>query len=129
MKKIILIYALLLNGGLAFADNKPTAFLPLLTQDDQKEILSIIDHDCADSWCSGDYEYKFSTFSCNENSSVCTLTFKIIDREGKPGESKPRNRRCIFKGIVSRAMLFHESKLNEEFYDQLNYCISNRESK
>jgi hypothetical protein len=128
MKNFMMMTAFLIYSGLSQAHNFQPGFLPLLTQEDQKEILSIIDHTCADSWCAGDYEYKFSTFSCNENSSVCTLTFKIIDRDAKPNEVKSRNRRCIFKGIVSKSMLFHESRLNEEFYDQLNYCISKRES-
>ena len=119
----------MLISSITFANAESTQpFSQILTEKDKTEILEIIDRVCADSWCSGDYEYKFSKFSCNDNSSKCILSFKIIDRDAKPGEVKSRNRRCIFKDITSREKIFTGVSLSEEFYDQLNYCVSNRES-
>ncbi|MBC7538144.1 MAG: hypothetical protein H7281_04945 [Bacteriovorax sp.] len=123
---LILIIMATLNIVIA-APSQP--FLQIITEKDKSEVLAIIDRVCADSWCSGDYEYKFSTFSCNDNTAACTLTFKIIDRDAKPGEVNFRNKRCIFKEITSKEKIFTGVTLNEEFYDQLNYCVSNRESK
>jgi hypothetical protein len=108
--------------------NSANAITEIVNTSDKKEILALIDHTCADTWCSGDYEFKFQTFSCNDNSGVCTLTFKIIDRDEKPGMLGIRNRRCIFKGLTSKEKIYHEHTLSEEFYDQLNYCVSNRET-
>ncbi len=101
----------------------------IMNETDKNEVLKIIDHDCADSWCSGDYNYKFLTFNCNDITETCTLSFTIIDRDVKPGEVNSRNRRCIFKGITSKEKIFTGATLNEEFYDQLTYCISSREAK
>lgn len=124
MKKILITVILLLNINFLSANGS----IQILTDNDRKEVLSIIDRDCADSWCAGDYEYKFQNFSCNDSTAVCTLSFKIIDRDAKPGTVKERNRRCIFKGITSKTKILNGNNLNEEFYDQLNYCVSNRES-
>lgn len=102
------------------------AFAPILTQEDQVEVLKIIDHDCADTWCAGDYEYKFSTFTCNETKSTCTLSFKIIDRDDSAGTTNYKNKRCIFKGITGKDKIIFENSLTEEFYEELNNCISSR---
>jgi hypothetical protein len=119
---------ILLTSLCAFA-LPPSPVTQILNENDKAEVIKIIDQVCADSWCSGDYDYKFSTFSCNENIATCTLGFKIIDRDAKPGEVNYRNKRCIFKGITSKEKIYFGTSLNEEFYDQLNNCVSNRESK
>lgn len=111
-----------------FGLNSAYAITEIVSANDKKEILALIDHTCADTWCSGDYEFKFQTFSCNDNSGVCTLTFKIIDRDAKPDMQGIRNRRCIFKGLTSKEKIYHDHALSEEFYDQLNNCVSNRET-
>jgi hypothetical protein len=125
MKNFIAIFTLLfIFNSITFANTTQ-----ILTSNDQQEILNLIDHTCADSWCAGDYEFKFSTFSCNNLTFKCTLTFKIIDRDSHPGEISARNKRCIFNGITSKDKIFYDGILNEEFYDQLNYCVSSRETK
>lgn len=128
MKTILATLIIASTINFAQAASAPS-LTQILNENDKNEVLTIIDRVCADSWCSGDYDYKFSTFSCNDNTATCTLTFKIIDRDAKPGEINFRNRRCIFKGITSREKIFTGVTLNEEFYDQLNSCVSNRESK
>jgi hypothetical protein len=128
MLKTILLLMICLNV-LGTAHATSDSFMVIITQNDSTEVLKLIDRVCADSWCSGDYDYKFSTFSCNDASNSCVLSFKIIDRDAKPPEVKIKNKRCIFKGITSSEMLYHENKLNEEFYDKLNVCVSDRESR
>jgi hypothetical protein len=100
----------------------------IISETDKNEVLRLIDHICADSWCSGDYNYQFTGFSCHDTSNTCTLSFKIIDRDSKPSESHSRNRRCIFKGITSISNIIHDTTLSEDFYDKLNYCVSAREA-
>lgn len=127
LKVFTLISGLMLNVYIAQA-NEATSFRQIITENDKTEILKLIDHACADSWCSGDYDYKFSSFSCNDTNAICILGFKIIDRDAKPGEVKAVNRRCIFKNISSINDVVENHALTEVFYDQLNYCVSNRES-
>lgn len=127
IKACTLILFLMVNLNLANAfEGSP--FKQILNENDKAEVIKLIDHICADSWCAGDYDYKFTKFSCNDTTLVCTLSFKIIDRDSKPGESSESNRRCIFKGISSIDDIIHESTLTQEFYDKLNFCVSNRES-
>jgi hypothetical protein len=127
LKKTFMIISIV--TALSTANAASLAFKPIITENDSAEVLKLIDRVCADSWCSGDYDYKFSTFSCNDSSAACILTFKIIDRDAKPGEVNSKNKRCIFKGLTTSEMIFHENKLDEEFYDKLNYCVSDRESR
>ena len=129
MIKIISIILMLATSIPLANATQSQPFLQILNEKDKDEVIEIIDRTCADSWCSGDYEYKFSRFSCNDNTAVCVLSFKIIDRDAGPGERQARNKRCIFKNIISKEKIFAGATLTESFYDQLNYCISNRESK
>ena len=128
MKSILAIIGLVVCTNI-YSTSSEAAATPILTESDCGQVLQIIDRVCADSWCSGDYDYKFSTFSCNDNTAVCTLTFKIIDRDAKPPQNAVRNRRCIFKGLNTKEKILTGDNLNEEFYDQLNICVSSRESK
>ena len=105
------------------------ALRPIMTENDSAEVLKLIDRACADSWCAGDYNYKFQTFSCSDTTGACTLTFKIIDRDARPGEVNSKSKRCVFRGITSSEMIYHQNKLDEEFYDKLNCCVSDRESR
>ena len=120
---------IIILSSLVTANASQLAFRPIVTQNDSIQVLKLIDRVCADSWCAGDYDYKFSAFSCNDSTSICTLSFKIIDRDAKPGEQNSKSKRCIFQQITSSEMIFHENKLNEEFYDKLNFCVSDRESR
>ena len=129
MKKLSMMLIIFTSISFAKAADPSHEFAQILNENDKNEVLEIIDRVCADSWCSGDYDYKFSKFSCNDNNATCILSFKIIDRDAKPNEVKVRNRKCNFKGITSKEKVFTGATLSEEFYDQLNFCVSNRESK
>ncbi len=128
MIKLILAFTFVFQVSLSFASDT-NSFLKIISDEDKVEILSTIDRVCADSWCSGDYEYQFSNFSCNDNTSTCTLTFKIIDRDSGPTEAHLRNKKCIFKGITSKEKIISGVTLNQKFYDQLNYCVTDRETR
>lgn len=104
-------------------------FTNVITSNEKDHILHMIDEVCADTWCAGDYDYKFTSFNCNSDSRNCTLSFKIIDRDARGNEPKEVLRRCNFKNVVGIKNIVDDDKLNEEFYDQLNICITNRESK
>jgi hypothetical protein len=127
MKFYVFTLLLLINLNLAEA-NEATSFTEILSGNDQTEILKLIDHICSDSWCAGDYDYKFSAFSCNDTNALCTLSFQIIDRDSKPTETHSFKRRCTFKGISSINNIIRDKNLTEEFYDKLNICVSDRES-
>lgn len=127
LKSASLLFVII--SALTSVNAETTSLGPIVTQNDCTQVLKLIDRVCADSWCAGDYDYKFSAFSCNDTSAACTLSFKIIDRDAKPGEIKSKSKRCIFQGITSSEMIYHENKLNEEFYDKLNFCVSDRESR
>jgi hypothetical protein len=128
MVKMIALISVFVFGLTQAMGIESMASKQILSSSEKNEVLELIDHACADSWCSGDYNYKFSAFSCNDTTSVCTLTFKIIDRDAKPGEPNSVSRRCLFTKISSVNDIIQGHNLNEEFYDKLNYCVSNRES-
>ena len=101
MKILFITFLLILNANLALA-NSINSFAPIVTEDDKAAILKIIDRDCADTWCSGDYEYQFLAFNCSDPTATCVLSFRIIDRDRKNGSTNFRNKRCTFRNITSK---------------------------
>ena len=89
-----------------------------------KEAIRRIDGTCADTWCSGDFDYKFEQLHCSAKPKSCRLVFKMWDR------SKPKTRHgvsCDAYKVARYADLVSGWDLTEPFYDQLNECIAKLE--
>lgn len=115
-----------------------------LDSKEKKEILSIIDSQCGDTWCEGDYSYKFKSIQCENNLKSCELQFQMIE-ENAPKKSflntmetssfiaKVSNVHevvCEIKNISQKSGILNADKtLNESFYDTLSNCISVLEKK
>ena len=84
----------------------------------------IIDMTCADTWCEGDYDFKFTDLNCNNRNFVCTLGVKVIDREIR----HTRQEKCTFEKITSKEKIIYKHALTDNFYDQLNDCITRLEN-
>ena len=103
---------------------------PSLTDAEEKLVLRLIDGICGDTWCEGDYNYRFKSLKCNFSQGHCKLTY---DRGLWPAENQSikwsqKNRKCALRGIHELKDLVRDQNgyqsLNETFYDQLNACFN-----
>jgi hypothetical protein len=117
---------------------EPTAAEPqpvvtnALTPDQVKTALKLIDDICGDTWCSGDYDFRFHRLTCTTPSATCTLGLQIIPREGVPATQPSYLRTCPtqgftgFNSLVVTASNGYQS-LDQDYYSELTECIATLE--
>jgi hypothetical protein len=112
----------LLVGSLIYSSHAQA-----LSSDWNREALDAIDSICADTWCSGDYNYRFDSLKCDFNREVCVLRYRAAEW---PAEGKPmrftRTGRCKLTGIRSPGDLIEASggdRLKDAPYEQITACL------
>lgn len=97
---------------------------------ERKEVLRSIDNVCGDTWCEGDYNFKFKNFSCNKLNKSCYVSFHFIKSDEQSVETYSPVQFCHFNNITSIKQV-QESKLalNDHFYEELTNCIESLESQ
>jgi hypothetical protein len=90
--------------------------------------LKLIDDICADTWCSGDYDFGFRRLSCSRTAKTCTLTLQVFPRDGA-GAKRSYWRSCKTAGFEGFASLVHTSStgyqsLEDDYYDALTECTT-----
>lgn len=123
MKKYILLL-LILIADTAFSKGADDLF----TSTQKNDILRQIDNVCADTWCEGDYNFKFNEFTCDKERKTCELNFQFIKYDDNNTEILSSIKFCHFEKIKSyRQLMESKHQLNENFYDDLSDCISDLE--
>ena len=98
-----------------------------LTSDQAQTALGLIDDICADTWCSGDYDFGFRRLTCSRAAKTCTLTLQVFPRDGVASKEKGYWRSCKtfgfsgFGSLVERSVSGFQS-LNDDYYDALTEC-------
>jgi hypothetical protein len=125
MKQIILMFVLLMTSAV-FAHESNELFSP--TQ--SNEVIRAIDDVCGDTWCEGDYNFKFINFSCNKLAKSCDLSFHFIKSDEQSVETYSPVQVCHFQNITNFKQI-KDSKysLNDNFYEELTNCIDNRQNE
>lgn len=122
--KFIMLTALIFTSFSAYSASP-------FTSSQEKTVLKAIDDVCGDTWCEGDYGFRFNSFTCDKTTSTCELNFQFIKREeNDEREVLSAEQVCRFKNIKTFSQLM-ENKwgLSDKFYDSVSDCISARESK
>jgi len=104
----------------AYADDLGSKF--------RQEVLAAVDMICADTWCEGDYNFKFTGLECSFERSLCVLSY---DAGAWPSEGQriqwSRHESCRLKGVRSRADLLvpmgSARRLADSPYEQITRCI------
>jgi hypothetical protein len=102
-----------------------------LTRSEQKRVLTAIESDCADTWCEGDFDFKFDSIRCQFERRLCRLGFRAGRRPVEAGRIRFTIRtHCILNGIAGPSDILstaggHEA-LKEPAYEQINECIDYR---
>jgi hypothetical protein len=100
----------------------------IFTPKERKNILKVIDTICADSWCEGDYDFKFLDLYCAKKTHRCDLTFQFIKTEDENHQVKSPVQTCSISNIKGiESVLSNEDMLNNDFYDELSECILSKE--
>jgi hypothetical protein len=99
-----------------------------LTDDQAKTVLRVIDNTCGDTWCDGDFDFRFKKIVCQPARNSCTmLTF---DTYPAFSDQKPsyywRSCRMVgfskYEDLINTAPTGYQS-LTEGFYDAVSDCI------
>jgi len=91
----------------------------------EKTVLQEIDNLCGDSWCEGQYDYKFDSFKCFKDSK-CILNFKMLEITDAYGMIEIYQN-CFIKSKDVTSSLDKDNALKTDVYDQINTCISKKE--
>lgn len=120
MKSIIIICSFFISSAL-FAESEE-----IFSKPQNQKIVEAIDNICADSWCEGNYNYEFTSFSCDKSVHTCNLSFYFINTETEDGISVYSPLQiCSFSNIMNlKQILTRTNSLNDNFYSELDMCIS-----
>jgi hypothetical protein len=104
-----------------------------LTADQSAVVLKQIDDICGDTWCSGDYNYAFTRFSCRLDLGRCTMSVKVIRPEWNGVPEATFQRYCRLTGITQFEQMVQTApggyqSLVDSFYDKVNDCMSRVEA-
>ncbi len=93
-----------------------------------KTALRLIDTICGDTWCDGDYDFRFRRLTCNTVSKTCTLTLQAFPVEGVLSSKRSYWRSCKTPGFTGFASLVGTAangyqSLNGDYYDALTECM------
>jgi hypothetical protein len=102
-----------------------------LTALEEKRVLKAIDAECADTWCEGDYAFRFERFRCQLERRVCRLDFRAGLPLGEGGRVQWKVKTfCILHGIAGISDLLEGPSPHEHLkgaaYHQINRCIDYR---
>lgn len=91
----------------------------------QKEIaLKEIDTICADTWCSGDYNFKFLSIKCDDTKATCQINYEMFVWEQ---EDAKLSLNCQIKPLKKFSDLVkktgNDQSLTENFYQKLTECL------
>lgn len=123
MKILALSFFLACTIKIAKADTAPD-FTAILSDEDRTQVLELVSEACQTSWCTGRYDFKFKSFSCDENSATCRLRFKIMDRGFIPGKFSEKHLTCVFSEIKSADQILIRNRLTENFFQKLDSCLT-----
>lgn len=105
-----------------------------LTAAQEKTALKLVDDICGDTWCSGDYDFRFDGLRCCAASASCTLSLELLPRDGVSSPRSEYHRSCRTRGFTGFASLVDTAtngyqSLEQDYYSALTDCISALEAK
>jgi hypothetical protein len=109
----------------------PSAQANDLSRHERRVALSAIDGICGDTWCEGDFDYRFNRMKCNFTIGVCRLDFDAGPRPPENQKMKwTRSEKCFLVGIHAFSDLIdswgNSGSLNQAAYEQITKCIEEK---
>ena len=97
-----------------------------LTRAESNTALKLIDDVCGDTWCEGDYDFRFRRLTCRDADATCNLKLEVLPREGAAGSASWRACRTGgFSGFESLVVTDATgyASLQPAYYSALSDCI------
>lgn len=124
--KVLFLFFFLFSSTPLFAKGSHD----FLSPEERSEVVRSIDDVCGDTWCEGDYNFKFTNFLCNFKQKQCILSFYFIKTDDQDVESYSPLQVCRFKNIENINQIRNNRfSLNVNFYDKISECIGILEEK
>ena len=134
MSRLFAILALVLAAGPAYASSE------FLTEQQRTEALREIDSICGDTWCEGDFSFKFKSISCDSASKRCRVEFQMDGGDGETAQvdageqyeaflsSGPKfDVACSIQQVSSYSDIVEGSgkfaSLTDKFYTAMTECV------
>lgn len=125
MKQIVML-SLLVATSTTFASTTTELF----STAERKEVVRAIDDVCGDTWCEGEYNFKFNDFTCDKNTHTCELNFQFIRSDNAEVETFSPVQVCRFEHIKEfNQVMDTKYSLAPNFYDSVSDCIAEKEDK
>lgn len=140
MKKLVAIIIFSLSYSLFAGD--------FLTIKQKQDVLRRIDMTCADTWCEGDFNFKFKSLSCDDVNRNCVLNMTLFERNANNKKlitvknthdfvakiSNAYDGSCTIKNMTQLTDLMtfirsDYSELNDKLYLPLSDCIETLTNK
>jgi hypothetical protein len=105
-----------------------------------EKVRKAIDDICGDTWCEGDFQFKFNTVSFDKKSLQTTVNFtmtpyidaqNVTDTETSAATVLNTNYsvQCVIKGYADAALIVKSNgSLDETFYTSFSDCVNSLES-
>ena len=103
---------------------------PFLSEAKSKAVLQAFDNLCADTWCSGDYDYDFKSFECDFSKAACVLKFDHLIRFIGPKIEDVYlgiEHVCTFYGHDSPNFVINEHGLDGMIHKEASECFDAKE--
>ena len=103
-----------------------------LTLKEVQTSLKLIDDICGDTWCEGDYDFRFRYLYCSRDAESCTLALQMGARETAPTDPRWPWYVCRTTGFFGFESLVTTSsggqqRLTPTYYEALSACIDGLE--
>lgn len=100
-----------------------------LTPAQARTALELIDSICPDTWCSGDYDFRFQHLACDRAAATCSLTLQVFSRDGEESAVPSDVGSCETSGFEGFGSLVEGSAesyqfLTESYYAALTECTT-----
>ena len=124
VKIVILFFSVLFSfSSFALASDQ--------VQNRNQKALSAIDSVCVDTWCEGDYNYRFPRLKCNFRKQTCTLFYSAGLHPDEGQEQKwTRSGTCKISAVRSYDDILDSNTGNDltaSSYDQITECLNGQE--
>jgi hypothetical protein len=117
--KLTLTFILLFSTQLGFAKD-------FLKKEQKTIVLKEIDMICADTWCSGDYNFQFKSIQCDDTKAICQINYEMYIWEQ---EAAKLSLNCQIRPLKKFSDLVVKQGehyyLQDKFYDKLTDCFQN----
>ena len=113
----------------------------ILTITEGDVVLREIDNICADTWCEGDFDYNFSSVSCDSTKGICNLDFEYIyyDWDTESFHSDPYTIKlswsCELHSFYEKKDVLNSKgdqsykRITNKFFEAVTECIDENQDK